>query len=342
MRQFLASFILLQLLPSNSTVSTSDSVSTAIIKVIENMFVGESENFDLIATQRSSLDLLKKVANSMKKPAKILCLEDSPKFVLIENSAVFFFADLKVYKDNYKAILVNDFPREFRFLVYINSFNFLIPKKPLEPTQTFFHTNFLLNIDDTPCIDLITFTTFQKPKCRVVNPQHINRYWKGMRTWEKEEFSIRKFKNFDGCQLFLLNEIPGRILMIKVDEIVQKKLNYVIASLRRNNRTMADYILKDRLLRDSNDKLKILNKAVSLYTPTHHYTFIDRLFVVSRFEPLSNFKKTLLPFDDDVWFWLIGSLVLGVLVIFVVSFTKPTIRKFVFGSRVQAPLLNLV
>jgi hypothetical protein len=74
-----------------------------------------------------------------------------------------------------------------------------------------------------------------------------------------------------------------------------------------------------------------------------HYVFVqDLVFVVTRPEPYSFFEKALLPLDAEVWWWLIGFLAFGVMVIVVVSFMSRTIRNFVFGMKVKAPLLNMM
>jgi hypothetical protein len=52
--------------------------------------------------------------------------------------------------------------------------------------------------------------------------------------------------------------------------------------------------------------------------------------------------KALLPFDPEVWWWLIGFLTVAVVAIIVLSFMKKKVKNFVFGSNVRAPLLNLV
>jgi hypothetical protein len=71
-------------------------------------------------------------------------------------------------------------------------------------------------------------------------------------------------------------------------------------------------------------------------------TVSDQMFVVSRFEPYTMGEKALMPFDAEVWYWLIGFVGFGVVVILVVSFMRRPIRDFIFGRNVRAPLLNLM
>jgi hypothetical protein len=79
-------------------------------------------------------------------------------------------------------------------------------------------------------------------------------------------------------------------------------------------------------------------------TFTTSFTFLvtDYVFLVSRSPLYSFFEKALLPFDQEVWHWLIGFLAAGLLVIVIVSFMSQKIRNFVFGLGIRAPMLNLV
>jgi hypothetical protein len=76
--------------------------------------------------------------------------------------------------------------------------------------------------------------------------------------------------------------------------------------------------------------------------PAYYINTFDHVFLVTKPAPYTYFEKALLPFDDEVWFWLIGYLTVGVIVIVVVSFASRTVQRFVFGLRVKAPMLNLV
>jgi hypothetical protein len=50
-----------------------------------------------------------------------------------------------------------------------------------------------------------------------------------------------------------------------------------------------------------------------------------------------------LPFEIELWCWLIGTLVLLVAVAAVIQrFTPEFVQKFVFGSRVNTPILNMM
>jgi hypothetical protein len=78
------------------------------------------------------------------------------------------------------------------------------------------------------------------------------------------------------------------------------------------------------------------------YTPTYRFHVIDYVFLVSRPAPYSFFEKALMPFDSEIWYWFIGFVVFGLLVIAAVSFLSQKVQNFVFGLNIRAPMLNLM
>jgi hypothetical protein len=83
-------------------------------------------------------------------------------------------------------------------------------------------------------------------------------------------------------------------------------------------------------------------ESYEMFVPSFSFLVTDYVFLVSRSAPYSFFEKALLPFDSEVWYWLIGFLAVGLLVIVAVSFMSQKIRNFVFGLGIRAPMLNLV
>jgi predicted membrane channel-forming protein YqfA (hemolysin III family) len=68
--------------------------------------------------------------------------------------------------------------------------------------------------------------------------------------------------------------------------------------------------------------LRVQNLSAITTTPVSH---IDIIVLVSRFKPYTSFEKILMPFDEEVWVWLISTLMfLGVFGIVV----KLMLRRF--------------
>jgi hypothetical protein len=83
-------------------------------------------------------------------------------------------------------------------------------------------------------------------------------------------------------------------------------------------------------------------QGTKIFTPTFSFFVTDYVFLASRSAPYSFSEKALMPFDSEVWYWLIVFVVVGMLVIAIVSFMSQKVRNFVFGLQVKAPMLNLV
>jgi ABC-type methionine transport system permease subunit len=105
------------------------------------------------------------------------------------------------------------------------------------------------------------------------------------------------------------------------------------------------YHEKDGMINDLSLRLNIvaaIPEKQSYIASTFTFFVVDHIFLVSRSEPYSFLEKALMPFDSEIWYWLIGFLAFGVLVIVVVSFMSQKVQNFVFGLKVRAPMLNLV
>jgi hypothetical protein len=90
------------------------------------------------------------------------------------------------------------------------------------------------------------------------------------------------------------------------------------------------------------ESLKHEDQNYKKYALTHYVYVRNMFFLISKPKPYSFLEKALLPFDPEVWWWLIGFLAFGVMVIVVVTFMNQKKQNFVFGLKVKAPLLNMM
>jgi hypothetical protein len=130
-------------------------------------------------------------------------------------------------------------------------------------------------------------------------------------------------------------------LKFRVIGLFLKKLLVIFKPYEGNyvtEKVSVDWSLAARTLRVS-----LVNSSRSQKLAMTHYTHVDdQMFIVSRSVPYTMAKKAMLPLDAEVWHWLIGCVAVGTIVIVVVSFMKKTVKYFVFGLNVRAPLLNLM
>jgi hypothetical protein len=115
-------------------------------------------------------------------------------------------------------------------------------------------------------------------------------------------------------------------------------MNFIVA--KTDN--LPELIIMHQPLRLYNFPEKNDEENPNEFIPTFSFLATNYVFLVSRYAPYSYLEKALMPFDSEIWYWLIGFMVVGLLVIIVVSFMSNTVQNFVFGLNVRAPMLNLV
>lgn len=258
-----------------------------------------------------------------------------------------------------------EYYKKMHFLVYIEeSFNFQEILNQSSPM--IFHMSFLHTLDDPVFMHtLIKIETFKAPDCSEIKLKYFNAFSGLRRKWINSNFFSEKVKDFHGCALkfMIYNELlifdpeskgMGREL---IDEIA-KSLNFVVQHHPiggKNDRTSAgvdtfkrDIIVLVKPIREFlKRKFTNVGRAYGslplkhLYV-THPFTSTETILLTSQTKQYSQFEKNLMPFEVEVWHWTMASLATGLLVIFVLKFTPEYVQKFVFGSRVKTPVLNLM
>jgi hypothetical protein len=295
-------------------------------------------------------------------------------------SAVFFYDSWFSYRmfSAYSKLVV-PYAKQLYFLVVVNELTnnftghfekietFAIPNK----TYTRIYDEYFLVMSDTKKITLRTVEKYRQPHCKSYQETEINQFMKSTLNWKSQKFAIEKYKSFDGCQMKIAKlttnssslsmvhhmnasgfhvKVTG--YMLELNRIIAKSLNYTSmmtlsvkndsTSLNSHEDQMKNVHRDFRFEISSNRRNQQLQRVTTL-TMTDRYTTVDEIVLVSRFKPYSMFDKMFMPFEDEVWFWLVATLVAFLLVSAVVSnFTPKFIRSFVFGLRVKHPTLNIM
>lgn len=97
-----------------------------------------------------------------------------------------------------------------------------------------------------------------------------------------------------------------------------------------------DYLLTSKPQR------KFYALKISNYFFTDYFTTNDELILTSRFKPYTQFEKLFLPFDEEVWHWLLVTLVVSIVVIVAIKACGVRIQNFVFGRNVTSPIVNFL
>jgi hypothetical protein len=328
------------------STSYSDSMAAASITEIVKNFSEKSISLDFIVYRCQLHDLVDEIMKAVEKPAKVIKYGKSTELFHVIQSAIVFADHKDLAQFQNQAVLVNEFPQDFYFYVYIANFNGKLEQvSSLEfLDQNQIHRLCYYLLENKDFIELVTFTTFQQPNCRHLNRVTVNRFSKESSKWETDKFAIEKFRNFNGCELKVFKRIPNNGFSGVIYRLFESSLNFttkLVNSIEEEDleKSSLDFVVNfaptRTILRDNQ---KVENKL-----EITHFLFEGyQLLVVTRFPPYSILDKALLPFDPEVWWWLIGFLTVGVVCIIVVSFMREKVKEFVFGLGVRAQLLNLV
>lgn len=187
----------------------------------------------------------------------------------------------------------------------------------------------------------------------------MNRFSSATKRWERSEFFLEKFSNFNGCELTIVVPYPynsladvvfdsnGTLMKVsgegnRIFEVIGENVNFAIrfnpfntASREFYNRSFGEdlklYAFPMRFLSTLDN--------VCMSPPFRTY---DDLILISRSKPYTQFEKLFLPFEIEAWTWMIVTLSATVATIFVLRFAPKYVQNFVFGTRVQTPVMNLL
>lgn len=341
-------------------------IAKALSQIVTNFYVDRNENFDLIICGTDTRKF-SEIANEMAKKIEFFSTVTISKEnqIVVNRTSILFFNTLEIYQDFHnKSVLGNMFPKEFNIFVYIDNFNVkhaskLITRNPLAPESIFRHQSFLVH-NKVQDLSLITFTLFQQPNCRNWKIEEINKFLKSTGKWKTKMFSFEKFQTFNGCQLVITAPYPHHpVIQVDFDgetytriwgyattfnTQISQNLNYTfiynphnLYTNERFNKSMkVDFYISSTSMR------RIFTEDPNGRVITDRFTTIDNIILVSRFEMYSQFDKIFLPFESEVWYSLIATMLAAVFVVIVMTFAPKRIRDFVLGMNVQTPLLNLV
>jgi hypothetical protein len=342
-------------------------VASAISEILKNV----TEEFDFVIFAKNDQNM-KDIANQVMKLTKVPHTLTIVKFkdkIDLSKSAVLLFDEMLMFYHFhiFYSTLINEYPREnLFFLSYIqeNRYDLKLPAAlaVLTKLNLFKHGNFLLHDKNRKSLRLTTFANFQQPNCSEWKEIEVYRFSKSSKKVQKvRDLFEEKFNNFNGCGMTVLARYPqmnyfncfydirniwhcnGSAAAINVE--ISKNLNYTFRylpwSLLLGYEPFGyeyDFEIETFSDKRRSDSKYILEKVFG----TERFTTVDEIILISRSAPYSSFHKIFLPFDSEVWHWLIATLVIAIAVICILRFLPRKIQSFVIGSNVQTPLLNLM
>ena len=363
---------------SSESTKKEQIVLSAISQIVKNHFENHSEEFDffILGNETESLDFI--VGNIVKdynKPCKVTKIKSSANVINVKQSAIFLFKTAETYQSFQKSLnLDNEYPRKLNFLVYVETelafVSRLVVEKPFD-SPIFLKSSFIYNIIGSKTIHLSTFTTFQPGKCRSTLFLTINNFDPKTKIWRTSIYFEKKFRNFNKCELTIAFFTPQPLVFNVIEknktseisgygktfiEQIAKNLNFQFRFLPLNMKVKQTSSYKGYgwdffIYANSMQRIQSMSKSGSFVVKygfaapgffTHAFSTVDYSVVISQFRPYTQFEKIFIPFEMEVWYSLIGTLSIAIIVIITLKFFPTFVQKFTVGGNVKTPMLNLM
>lgn len=347
-----------------------NTVAIAVSQVIRDFYVKNSEDFDLFVFG-SETEKFKNLVNDVVKvtkglsPCKMIEVKHDEGRIDVRQSAIILFDNVTSYTEFHSRVdLISTSPRKFNFLVYIDDWPILqLDNLEKQNILVFSQESFIFNSNGS--ISLWTYSRFHQPDCKQYKKDLLNKFSNTRRKWWKNTFFIEKFDNFNGCDLvigipfpeqpffscdFTENETEELMLIkcwgsgVKLIEYFGESLNFTfkfnpMTKTPTGNQVYDSSLITDVFVQAQRLRLQSYNSSL---VATHPFTTCEVFIVVSREVTYTQFEKLFLPFEIEVWNWLIASTLIGVLTILIVKFAPRNVQRFVFGTYISTPMLNFM
>lgn len=349
-------------------------VASAVIGIAQEFYLEQNVQFDLIvygakiSELNDIVDSFVKLEHQNCPPFKIIYMRRAQTVIRIHRSAILMFDNLDSYQDFHRHVLLDaEFPTQFYFLVYVGGLNELqannltLKNSFTESPLILQYESFLVH-DNHKSMKLLTFSMFQQPNCRNLVSVEVNRFSKSASKWTRKDFFPEKFKTFNGCELSVRVFFPNEpsvgldrsrkgenttdgIFWGYAIEFTTELAYYLNFSLRYQS---IDFFANDWMT-GLGQPVDFMLFTVSMrknfakrlpLTVTAPFTTTDDLIIISRFSPYSQLYKFILPFEEEVWFWLIVTLSITFTTILLLKMTARRVQDFVFGRKIISPMLN--
>lgn len=186
-----------------------------------------------------------------------------------------------------------------------------------------------------------------KNQCRF-DVKNVNVFSSKLKKWRSNEFG-QKFKKFDNCSLLARKVL--RVTTVPVVEFfeqivklfcTQYQLNMIIQNVYIGHSSDYHSMPSDILIDPSYVYLWEETPIINHLHLSPYVFYGTTTMLVCRGQQYSPFEKLRLPFDTLTWVFVVASFSIGFIVIFLVNQLPEKVKKFVFGTYITSPTLNMV
>lgn len=333
-----------------------------MIQIAKQFYEKHSISYDIyICSNKSGVlgeivnDVMKNVESSTK-----LIKRNPSVFARLNQSAFLLFRKEICFKEFLKNSKISShFPKDFQFIIYVNekiNFTEFLSLK----FKIFAQSSIIIESVDK--IDLAAVKIDKNSNCewRLVI---INSFLASTETWKNSKFFENFAESFQGCELNILSQAPkfkayrhntkwsqhetieyGNRLL----EILCKSLGFQCIFLESSNFGRRQYndhmfvsVLPIRMVGSQIEADKFTEHVIK-GTATIPFTTLEVLIVLPQRSPYTQWQKNVLPFEEELWIWLIAVNTSIFVIILIIKRTPRLVRNFVFGENMKTPILNFV
>lgn len=237
---------------------------------------------------------------------------------------------------------------------HISDFTVSDIKRHMQELQLFLKSNELyFVIDETEYLRLLTFDRFSPALCWKFKLIEINRFSKKLNRWLTKEFSIDRVDSLNGCNFVIDFASDSRGEAVKNALQLKGKVESQFHFLTRKIFQALSSQLNFTLIPKKKDQFGKLNLAIigfernmedgsNFRRLSRPFLYQDVFVGVPVGEKFNGFEKLVLPFDTATWFLTNLTFLLSFLTIFILKFTRESVRNFIIGAHVLTPSLNIL
>lgn len=330
----------------NIFVSGEKQGLTLVISALVECAVsqGKPTKLDLVYFGKST-NLVEKVLRSLPETVSVTIKdgeENESWTKQLKMSTLLLFESTERFRKTAKNIkwLSNRWMR-YRHIVYAPNLTKSDVDEEIQDGYQIDEVAFLMNETESS-IDLVTSFMFTSQKCNQSQLLTINRFNYRALEWENSTFFPRKYRNFHGCSLKIVQTEHRHTFDIYDHLSIQNNFKpRIITDLIGNGVADAIYEVKypSSYLVNHMCILMIIDKHCTISTP---YVHASTVFFAPDGEPLTQLEKMFKMFSVEVWAMIIFTLGSLMAAIGIINRLPSKVQNFVFGAGIKTPFWNLL
>lgn len=365
-KRFICVFSILILISYVSSFNSSKDVqiklfSNALNSIITNHYLKEKLGFDFLVSDRKCSEFASAIITNVIKnnlqlldPYTIQFIDEArtKEIELSRSTIIFSEQDFTINRMLGKVKMKNiDYLKFHHYIVVrkISKPRMNIGLTEITETDTVLYSSFL--VQETPDFIVVKAVfLFDDNYCdAVIKPIiDLSSVIIPNKSIDYNFYDRSKVKQYNFCEFKIFKEdfeIGTRSIFIDfLFDILSKKFNFTIEYIYRSQQDTVPFLFK-YYIRNLDTLTRLYENTSSLGSTGFQFVLVsvhEMALLVSIGEPYGMFDKLLIPFDLATWLAILFSFVVAFIVILCLKLLDIGVQRFVFGTFVTTPVLNVV